>query len=109
ASPRGAAIYTQHCAQCHGDRGEGGLGAPRALAGNRAVTLDTPANLIRVLLLGGYVPATAGNPRPHGMPPFVQTLSDEEIAAVLTYLRGAWGHQAAPVSTLDMLQSRQGP
>jgi len=109
ASPRGAAIYTQHCAQCHGDQGEGGLGAPRALAGNRAVTLDTPANLIRVLLLGGYVPATAGNPRPHGMPPFVQTLSDEEIAAVLTYLRGAWGHQAAPVSTLDVLQSRQGP
>ncbi len=109
ANGRGARLYGQHCAQCHGEDGRGGLGAPRALAGNRAVTLDSPVNLIRVLLVGGYVPATAGNPRPHGMPPFAQTLSDEEIAAVLSYLRGAWGHQAEPVSALNVLRSRQGP
>lgn len=106
---RGAGLYTEHCAQCHGDAGQGGSGAPRPLAGNRAVAMDNPTNSIRILLVGGYLPATAGNSRPHGMPPFVQTLSDEEIAAVLTYLRGSWGHDAAPVSALDVLQSRQGP
>lgn len=109
ADPRGARLYTEHCAQCHGNEGQGGPGAPRPLAGNRAVTLGTPANLIRVLLVGGYVPATAGNPRPHGMPPFSQALSDEEIATVLTYLRGTWGNEAAPVTLLDVLRSRQGP
>ena len=103
----GARVYEQQCAQCHGAQGEGSPGAFPALAGNRAVLLGEPDNLVQLVLHGGYAPATAGNPRPHGMPPFLHVLSDTEVAAVLSYVRGAWGHGAAPVSTMDVYQRRE--
>ncbi|MDD0815103.1 cytochrome c [Curvibacter sp. HBC28] len=103
---RGAQLYGQHCAACHGEQGEGVPGAYPALAGNRAVTMGQPANLIRMVLQGGYAPATEGNARPHGMPPFRHQLADDEVAAVVSYLRSAWGHQAGPVSTLDLVRDR---
>jgi mono/diheme cytochrome c family protein len=103
---RGAKVYEQHCAQCHGDRGEGVPGAYPALAGNRAVTLPHTANLVQVLLHGGYPPATAGNPRPYGMPPYVLTLDDRDIAAVLTYVRGSWGNTAPEVTELAVNRMR---
>ena len=102
----GGRVYEQHCAQCHGERGEGVRGAYPPLAANRAVTMVVPANLIRVVVSGGYLPSTAGNPRPYGMPPFRQTLNDTEIAAVLTYVRGSWGNHAAGVSQFDVLRYR---
>jgi mono/diheme cytochrome c family protein len=105
---RGARLYTQHCAQCHGARGEGVRGAYPPLAGNRAVTLPVTANLVQVVLGGGYPPATQGNPRPYGMPPFVMLLNDADVAAVLTHLRTSWGNRAAPVSELDVARQRGG-
>ncbi len=104
---RGAKVYEQHCAQCHGDQGEGKPGAFPALAGNRAVMLQDPTNLVRVVLQGGYLPATAGNPRPHGMPPFQQTLSDEDVAAVTTFVRNSWGNQAPGVGTIEVYRARE--
>jgi mono/diheme cytochrome c family protein len=103
---RGAKLYEQHCAQCHGARGEGVAGAYPALAGNRAVTLPVTANLVQVVLNGGYAPATAGNPRPFGMPPYAIALGDADVAAVLSHIRGSWGNQAAPVSELAVGQQR---
>jgi mono/diheme cytochrome c family protein len=102
----GAKVYEGHCAGCHGDSGEGAAGAYPALAGNRAVMMDPPANLIRVVLGGGFAPATAGNPRPFGMPPYATALSDGEIAAVLTMIRNSWGNGAAPVTTGDVQRYR---
>lgn len=102
----GRAIYDNQCAQCHGAKGEGAEGAYLPLAGNRSVTMANTANLVQVVLFGGFAPATAGNPRPYGMPPFVQSLSDREIAAVLSYVRGAWGNQASAVSELDVSRLR---
>ena len=95
---RGARIYDQRCAYCHGDAGQGAPGAYPPLAGNRAVLMTTPVNLIQIVRQGGFLPATAGNPRPYGMPPFGQVLDDGDIAAVLTYVRGAWGNDAPAVS-----------
>ena len=100
----GAKIYKEHCAQCHGEQGEGARGAYPALAGNRVVTMDSPANLVQIVLHGGFAPATTGNPRPYGMPPFQQTLDGPQIAAVLTYIRQAWGNAASAVSPLEVLQ-----
>jgi mono/diheme cytochrome c family protein len=105
---RGQRLYEQHCANCHGARGEGIKGAYPPLAGNRSVTLPVTANLVQVVLGGGYPPATAGNPRPYGMPPFVMVLKDAEVAAVLTYLRSSWGHNAPPVSEFDVARQRGG-
>lgn len=103
---RGARLYGEYCAQCHGPRGEGVPGAYPPLAGNRAVTLPVTANLVQIVIGGGFPPATAGNPRPFGMPPYATVLSDADIAAVLTHIRGAWGNQAAPVSELAVAQQR---
>jgi mono/diheme cytochrome c family protein len=109
---RGAQLFTKHCASCHGAQGEGvqlqGSVALPALAGNRAISMPTTANLVRIILAGGYAPSTAGNPRPFGMPPFVHVLNDEDIAAVTTYIRGSWGNQADAVSAADVVRHRKG-
>lgn len=107
---QGESLYKDHCAACHGANGEGGGGPDRVvyvpLAGNRKVLLETPANLIHIVVNGGFPPTTAGDPRPYGMPPFGPSLKDEEIAVLATYVRGAWGNAAPPVSTLDVLNAR---
>lgn len=107
----GEQLYDKRCAQCHGEQGEGRRGtdgrfAYPPLAGNRAVTMASPANLVQIVLNGGFAPATPGHPRPFGMPPFVLNLSDGDVATLLTYIRTQWGNQAAPVSTLDVQQLR---
>jgi mono/diheme cytochrome c family protein len=70
--------------------------------------MQVPANVIRAVLNGGYLPATAGNPRPYGMPPFAHVLSDAEIADVVTFIRGSWQNAAGPVSQLQVMKSRAG-
>jgi mono/diheme cytochrome c family protein len=61
---------------------------------------------VQTVLNGGFAPATAGHPRPFGMPPFVLALQAEEVAAVLTHLRTQWGNRASAVSLLDVQQLR---
>lgn len=104
AMARGEKIYDQRCAYCHGDQGQGAVGAYPPLAGNRAVNMARPTNLIQVIAHGGFLPATPGNPRPYGMPPFGQTLDAEDVASVLTYIRGSWGNNSAPVTQLDTMR-----
>ena len=109
AMARGATVYADHCSSCHGEQGQGGgaaYPAYPALAGNRAVVMASAANVVRVVLAGGYLPATAGNPQPYGMPPFGPLLNDAQIADVATYIRQSWGHTAAQVSQVDVLHSR---
>ena len=104
---RGGEVYRDQCAQCHGDEGLGKAGAFPALAGNRAVRMAEPLNLIQIVLHGGYLPATQGNPRPFGMPPFRQTLSDVDVAAVLSFIRGSWDNRAGRVDVVDVHQVRE--
>ncbi len=99
---RGSKLYEQHCAQCHGDGGKGVPNAYPALRGNRAVTMPQTANLVQMVLNGGYAPATQGNPRPFGMPPYVLVLRSSDVAEVLTYIRSSWGNQAGSVSAFDV-------
>ena len=107
----GAKIYDEHCVQCHQSQGQGVPGAYPALANNRAVLLKDPTNLVQSVLYGGYPVSTALNPRPFGMPPYILTLEDREIAAVLTHLRTQWGNQASEVTPLQVnrIRSLQGP
>ena len=105
----GLKVYERHCATCHGEQGQGVPGIYPALRGNPAVLLREPANLVHNVLYGGYGPATAGHPRPFGMPPFVLELEDREIAAVLTHLRSALqapAEQAAEVTPLQVNRVR---
>ena len=109
---RGAELFTQHCATCHGEQGQGmkveGNVALPALAGNRAITMPNTTNLVRIILAGGYAPSTAGNSRPFGMPPFVHVLNDTDIAAVTTYIRNAWGNQADSLTAAEVVRLRRG-
>ncbi len=98
----GAAVYGKRCAECHGDDGEGASPAYPALAGNPSATNPVAANAIKAVLNGGFAPVTQLDPRPYGMPPFFSRLSDEEVAAVLTYVRASWGNEGAPVSEGDV-------
>ena len=102
----GAKLYERHCAACHGDAGEGAGSVYPALAGNRAVTMPVVANLVHVLLEGGFPPATAGNPRPYGMPPFATVLSVDETAQLLSFIRSSWGNRGAAVSALAVERFR---
>lgn len=103
---RGVKLYETHCAQCHGKSGLGRANAYPALAGNPAVSRTPTNNLILKVLHGGFGPSTAGNPKPFGMPPFLLSLSDAEIAAILTYIRNAWGNSGAAVSEFDINRVR---
>ena len=103
---RGQALFNDHCASCHGSSGEGAPGAYPALAGNRAVLMGSPANLLRIMQRGGFAPATAGNPRPYGMPPFAGVLDDNDMAAIASYVRNAWGNRAPDVRPVDVLQMK---
>lgn len=105
---RGARIYDQRCAYCHGDAGQGAAGTYPPLAGNRAVNMETPVNLIQMVRQGGFLPSTAGNPRPFGMPPFAHTLDERQIAAVATWLRQSWGARARAVSPQEVARFRGG-
>ena len=109
SSPRdapGRQIYGDQCAACHGEAGQGRPGVYPALADNRAVLMEPPHNPILSVLHGGFAPSTCGQPRPFGMPPFMLTLSDTEVAQVLNYARNSWGNAATPVSRLQVQQLR---
>ena len=101
-----AKLYEQHCAQCHGAKGEGVMGAYPPLAGNRAITMASTENLVQMVLGGGFAPATAGNPRPFGMPPFVLVLDDQQVSALISHIRTSWGNQAGAITPLEVNRIR---
>lgn len=101
---RGQRLYTRHCIDCHGERGEGVPGVYPALAGNASVLQTNPTNLVHAVRHGGFAPATLAHPRPYGMPP--TDLTDAELADLLTFVRGSWGNDAPAVDALQVLRSR---
>ncbi|HEX4023683.1 MAG TPA: c-type cytochrome [Steroidobacteraceae bacterium] len=105
----GRTIYDTRCASCHGREGEGHAPLGPPLAGNRAVTMDSDVNPIRIVLFGGYPPGTALDPLPFGMPPFSQALDDDQIAEVLSYVRQSWGNAASSVQADSVHQNRGSP
>jgi mono/diheme cytochrome c family protein len=100
---RGAGLYREQCADCHGPKGEGVPGVYPALAGNPSVILGTPDNALQVVRHGGFAPPTARNPRPYGMPP--ADLNVQQLADVLTYIRQSWGNDAPAVSVLQAMRA----
>ncbi|MFZ6817304.1 c-type cytochrome [Undibacterium sp. Ji22W] len=99
---RGETIYRAQCIDCHGKQGEGKTGIYPALIGNRSIQMPNISNAVRVILAGGFSPATRANPRPYSMPPFAPFLDDTEVALVLTYIRNAWGNQGSVIGASEI-------
>jgi cytochrome c oxidase subunit 2 len=94
-SARGEKVYAANCIACHGAAGKG-AGPIKALDGSAIVTGDA-AGVINILLNG------AGN----GAMPAWKQLSDTEIAAVITYIKNAWGNQTGKlVQPAEIVVSR---
>ena len=104
----GAKLYEKHCADCHAATATACRRAYPPLAGNRALTMRSPVNPIRIVLNGGFPPGTAGNPRPYGMPPFRPTLNDDEVAAWSLYPQFV-GQSRGLVSPLEVDRFRSAP
>ena len=102
----GAQVYTATCAACHLPDGTGNGETYPPLAGSEWVTGDE-ARLVRVILHGLTGPIDVEGESYSGvMPPWGPTLKDEEIAAVATYVRTAWGNKAPAVSAATVARLR---
>jgi mono/diheme cytochrome c family protein len=95
---RGEALYTDQCAGCHMQKGEGQPGVFPPLKGNAVVQSRDPETMVHMILSGIQIAATKDKPTGLKMPAFDWKLSDQDIADLTTYLRQAWGNHAAPVS-----------
>ena len=96
--PDGKVVYSTTCAACHQATGEGVEGTYPPLAGSEIVNGDE-AKVVRIVLHGLTGPVeVAGETYSGMMPPWGGVLKDPELAAVLTYVRSAWGNKAAPVT-----------
>ena len=102
----GGAIYADECSACHGMDGKGVPYLFPSLAGSPNVRSIDPASLTRVLIEGARSVATAGEPTGPGTPSFAWKLSDDQVAAVLTYIRNSWGASASPVDPRQVEQAR---
>jgi len=105
----GRKLYEDLCATCHKSDGSGFPPHYPPLANNQSIAMEFAANPVRMVMFGGYPPTTKGNPRPYGMPPFAQALTDDQIAAVVTYIRQSWGNRALAISAADVARYRAVP
>lgn len=99
----GKRLYEPNCGTCHQSNGSGGRAQNcPPLARSDWVLAPGPNRLIRLVLHGGSGPITVLGETWQGgtMTPFGSVLSDAQIAAILTYIRGntAWGNNASPVT-----------
>ena len=86
----GNAEYLKSCRPCHGSKGTAGV----PLAGNEKVS-GGPDYLVWAILTGpGY------------MPDFAAALSDEQIAAIATFIGNSWGNSNGIVPPEDVAAVR---
>lgn len=90
----GATLFKENCSACHQIKGQGVPGSFPALARNKFVQGDPkgPAYVV-----------THGR---GGMPNFSEDLNDRQIAAILSYVRSAWGNNAPPLTPMVVASMR---
>jgi len=105
----GKRLFTQNCVVCHQTTGLGVAGQFPPLAGSEWVVggdWHGDNHLVKILLQGLQGPIQVkGNTYNNAMPPWKQ-LKDEQIAAILTYIRAEWGNAAPPITPEFVKQIR---
>jgi alcohol dehydrogenase (quinone), cytochrome c subunit len=104
---RGAELYIDNCAACHRSDGAGYARVFPRIAGNATALSADPTTLVRLILAGSRLPATAGAPSELAMPGYAWRLSDEEVATLATFVRQSWGNQAPAVRAGDVRAVRR--
>jgi mono/diheme cytochrome c family protein len=102
----GAKIYTDECSGCHTPNGKGIPGMFPSINGSPVVQQSDATSLMHIVLRGARSAGTDHAPTAPAMPAFGWLLTDEQVAAVLTYIRNAWGNAAPPVSADDVSKAR---
>lgn len=102
----GAAIYGDLCSACHQQDGTGVPYLIPNLARASSVSSREPTSLLRVVIHGAQSVGTAAEPTAPAMPAFGWQLSDEQIAAVTTFVRNSWGHAAPATSAGEVHKAR---
>ena len=102
---RGAALYAQNCVPCHRENGEGVPKVFPSLSGSPAVQGD-PVELAQWVLSQKRPASIPAGRYPTQMLLF-GWMSDEDAAAVLTYIRSHFGNSAPPVAPALIAKSRE--
>ena len=100
----GKRIYN-NCMACHQQDGRGVPGQFPPLAGSEWVQ-GNPRVLARILLHGMHGEVVVANQRYNSVMPAWARLSDDQIAAVLSFIRASWTNDAQPISTALITQER---
>lgn len=106
---KGAQVFASRCAACHQPEGQGMAKVAPPLAGSEWV-LGDEERLIRVVMHGLTGPIEVkGEPWDGSMPPWGASLTDDEIAGVLTHLRRSWGNDApaVPVAAVEAARTTE--
>jgi mono/diheme cytochrome c family protein len=103
---KGARIYADECSGCHTPNGDGIAGMFPSLKGSPAVQQDDPMSVLHVVLRGARSVGTDSVPTAPAMPSFGWILNDDEVAAVITYIRNAWGNAAPAVNAGQVRSAR---
>ncbi len=95
----GGQLFTLYCSACHGADGKGaGNGAFPPLAASPYLLAD-PELPIKIVLHGIHGPIDVlGKTYNLEMPPQGVAIVDDQIAAILTYVRSSWGNKASVVT-----------
>lgn len=106
----GKRLYTANCVACHQATGQGVAGQFPPLAGSEWVVggdWHGDNHLVKILLQGLQGPIQVEGKTYNGaMPPWKQ-LKDEQIAAILTYIRNEWGNSAPPITAEQVAKIRE--
>ncbi|MEI6074043.1 MAG: cytochrome c [Verrucomicrobiota bacterium] len=107
ALARGKTVYESVCGICHGADGLGKPGQAPALAASELVITKGFNRLAHIPLAGLNGPIkVCGKDWSMAMAAMGAALPDDDLAAVLTYIRGAWGNKAGPVTGDDIKKIR---
>ncbi|WP_175945492.1 cytochrome c [Caballeronia sp. BCC1704] len=107
ASDSGARVYAAFCMHCHGIDGRGFAPMLSPLAGNPNLLEKDPSSLINVTLNGTDNLVIQGVPAPYPMPRYAPVLNDQQIADVVTFIRGAWNNNMPAVQPEDVAKMRK--
>lgn len=98
----GKRVFNQYCAVCHLPSGQGVPGQFPPLVGSEWVQAQDwhgDNHIVKIVLHGLGGPVTVkGQAFNNQMAPWGKVLKDEQIAAVLTYVRNEWGNKAPPIT-----------